>query len=147
MQLKVKNPQPQSNFNHRNIYEHDLHDMAKNTMNKTSVGVDENTTSFLCYLLGWVSGLAIFLIEKENNTVRFHAMQSMVTFGGITILSIVFGGYFILWGFLGSLVNMIGIALWVLLMVKAYQGERYRLPVIGDIAEGWMAKFSRQGEL
>jgi uncharacterized membrane protein len=108
--------------------------------NKTSIGVDANVAGLLCYVLGWVSGLALFLLEKDNDTVRFHAMQSMITFGAVTLLNIVFGplhafGYVIV-----ALVNVAALALWVLLMVKAYQGERFRLPVVGELAEQWLRK-------
>ena len=56
---------------------------------KTSSGMDENVAGLLCYLVGWVTGLIFFLIEKENQFVRFHAMQSIVTFGGITVITII----------------------------------------------------------
>ncbi len=110
-------------------------------MTKTSLGLDQNISALLSYVLGWVSGLVIILIEKEDNFVRFHAMQSIVTFGALTILNIIFGPMFIFFGFIGPLINMAGIALWVLLMVKAYQGEKFMLPVIGEIAEKWAKKF------
>jgi len=110
-------------------------------MSKTSLGLDRNVSALLSYLLGWVSGLIVILIEKEDDFVRFHAMQSIVTFGAITILSIVFGTMFIFVGFIGPLIHVASIALWVLLMVKAYQGEKFMLPVIGEISEEWAKKF------
>lgn len=94
----------------------------------------------LCYILGWVSGLVIILIEKEDDFVRFHAMQSIVTFGALSILSIGLGVMMSI-GVFGSLIRIAAVALWILLMVKAYQGERYKLPVIGDMAEQWAKKF------
>lgn len=115
-------------------------------MIKSSTGLDENIAAFLCYLLGWVSGLAMLLIEKESEVVRFNAMQSVVAFGALTLLSIVFGGHLVPWGLVSSLINLAGIALWILLMVKAYQGERYRLPVVGDIAEDWLKKPGARSE-
>ena len=110
-------------------------------MSKTSLGLDRNVSALLSYLLGWVSGLIVILIEKEDAFVRFHAMQSIVTFGAITILSIALGTMFIFVGFIGPLIHVASIALWVLLMVKAYQGEKFMLPVIGDISEEWAKKF------
>ncbi len=107
---------------------------------KTSLGLDRNITSLLAYALGWVSGLVIFLLEKEDDLVRFHAMQSIVTFGGLTIAGILFGTMFMYVGFFGGLINMISIALWILLMIKAYQGEKFMLPVVGEIAETWAKK-------
>jgi uncharacterized membrane protein len=106
----------------------------------------ENVAGFLCYLVGWVTGLIFFLIDKRP-FVRFHAAQSIVLFGGCTILIWVFGifsagmlgfGVYHLAGLLWALSGLLDIAvfvLWILLMVKAYQGERFRVPVVADIAE------------
>ena len=110
-------------------------------MEKTSTGLDENVAGLLCYVLGWVSGLVFILIEKENKFVRFHAMQSIVTFGGITVIFIVlailglipFIG--VLFDILGYIVGLITFVLWIVLMVKAYQGTMYKLPWTGDFAE------------
>jgi uncharacterized membrane protein len=109
-------------------------------MAKTSLGLETNISAFLCYLLGWVSGLIIILIEKNDAFVRFHAMQSIITFGILSILSILFSSMFFFLGFALSLINLLGIALWILLMIKAYQGEKFMLPVIGEIAEDWSNK-------
>jgi len=110
-------------------------------MKKTALGLDRNISAMLSYLLGWVSGLIVILVEKEDDFVRFHAMQSIVTFGALTILSITFGTMLMFVGVMGSLIQIAGIALWILLMVKAYQGEKYMLPVIGEMAEQWAKKF------
>lgn len=109
-------------------------------MTKTALGLERNVSAMLCYILGWVSGLVIILIEKEDDFVRFHAMQSIVTFGALSILSIGLGVMMSI-GVFGSLIRIAAVALWILLMVKAYQGERYKLPVIGDMAEQWAKKF------
>lgn len=109
-------------------------------MSKTSLGLESNISAFLCYVLGWISGLVIILIEKDDQFVRFHAMQSIITFGALTLLTIAFGSVFFIFGFLIGLINLIGIVLWILLMVKAYQGEKFKLPIIGDLAETWMDK-------
>ncbi len=109
-------------------------------MAKTSLGLDRNISAFLCYLLGWISGLVIILIEKNDSFVRFHAMQSIITFGALTLLSIVFASMLFFLGFLIPLINLLAIVLWILLMVKAYQGEKFMLPVIGEMAEDWSKK-------
>ena len=97
----------------------------------TSMGLNQNVAGLLCYLVGWVTGLIFFLLEKENKFVRFHAMQSMITFGGLTILLMVVGYI----PFIGFLLVLLQLGLWILLMIKAYQGEQFKLPVIGDLAE------------
>jgi len=104
-------------------------------MTKTSLGLDKNIAALLSYALGWVSGLVIILIEKEDDFIRFHAMQSIITFGALTVLSILFGTMFIFFGFIGPFIHVAGIVLWILLMIKAYQGEKFMLPVVGEMAE------------
>ena len=108
---------------------------TKPTETKTAAGMNQNVAGLLCYLAGWITGLVFFLIEKENKFVRFHAMQSIITFGGLTVLFIVLG----LIPFVGWIIMpFLGLAqliLWILLMVKAYNGEYFKLPVIGDLAE------------
>ena len=109
-------------------------------MEKTSTGLQENVAGLLCYVLGWVSGLAFILLEAENKFVRFHAMQSIIVFGVLNIIGIVFGWVPWLGWVISSLVGLFGFVLWIVLMVKAYQGVMYKLPVAGDLAEKWLSK-------
>jgi uncharacterized membrane protein len=121
--------------------------MEAKDLGKTSTGLQANVAGLLCYVLGWITGLVFFLIEKENKFVRFHALQSMIVFGGLFVLSIAIGmftgifaaagaGFLIpLLSLINGLLALVGLVLWVLLMIKAYQGEKFKLPVIGDIAE------------
>jgi uncharacterized membrane protein len=104
-------------------------------MAKTSMNLDENVASLLCYVLGWITGLIFFLVEKENKMVRFHAMQSIVVFGSITVVSIIVGWIPFVGYIIGVLLSILALVLWILLMIKAYQGEKYKLPIAGDIAE------------
>ncbi len=112
-------------------------------MGKTSTNIPENTAGLLSYVLGWVSGLIMFLLEPENRFVRFHAVQSMITFGALNVLYIIvwvpfrytWFGFNSVGGILGAIVGILAFILWVVLMVRAYQGTMYKLPVIGDLAE------------
>jgi uncharacterized membrane protein len=103
-------------------------------------GMSENVAGLLCYVLGWITGLIFYFIDKRP-FVRFHAAQSMVVFGGLTIIRIALGMMFVTGtgahlGFgLLALVSLLGFILWILLMIKAYQGEKYRLPIAADIAD------------
>jgi len=108
-------------------------------MSKTSTGLDNNVASGLCYILGWITGLIFFLLEKEDQDVRFHAMQSIVVFGGISLLQVALT-ISIIGTPLIPLVAIIGFVLWILLMIKGFQGERYKLPVAGDLAEKWASQ-------
>jgi uncharacterized membrane protein len=96
---------------------------------KTSLGLAQNVEGALTYVLGWATGIAFLLLEKENRFIRFHAMQSIAVFAPLTILS------WILTGFLGFLLMAASLVLWVVLVVKAAQGEQYKLPIIGDLVE------------
>ena len=110
-------------------------------MDKTSIGLTENVAGLLCYVLGWISGLVFLIIEEENKFVRFHAIQSIVTFGSITIVSLALPilGSIPFLGFVANMANgIIGFltfVLWIVLMVKAVQGKKYKLPWAGDFAE------------
>lgn len=115
-------------------------DAAQPEKKKTILGISENLEALVAYLFGWVSGLIFFLLEKENAFVRFHALQSLVTFLGLAIVGFV--AVFI--PFLGALIAILlwplGFVLWVVLMVKAYQGQRFKLPVVGDFCEKQLAR-------
>lgn len=102
---------------------------------KTSSGMNQNVAGLLCYLAGWITGLIFFLIEKENKFVRFHAMQSMITFGALTVLFMALSFIPIIGWALIPILMVVQLVLWILLMVKAYQGENFKLPLVGDIAE------------
>ena len=103
-------------------------------LGKTSTGIQANVAALLSYLGGFVTGIVFLVIEKENKFVRFHAMQSTIVSGSLFVLQIVlsFIPFLVM---LSPLVGLAGLALWIILMIKAYQGEMFKLPVIGDIAE------------
>lgn len=102
---------------------------------KTSSGLDQNVAATLCYSLGWITGLLFYLTEPQNKFVRFHAVQAMIVFGG-TCLAFVLCLAIPLLGWILSIFVFYGsAALWLLLMFKAYQGERFKLPIVGPMAE------------
>ncbi len=103
-------------------------------LGKTSTGIQANVAALLSYLVGFISGIVFLVIEKENKFVRFHAMQSTIVSGSLFVLQIVLG-FIPFLVMLSPLVGLAGLALWIILMIKAYQGEMFKLPVIGDIAE------------
>ncbi len=110
----------------------------------TSMNMDPNVAAGVSYILGWITGLIFFLSEKQNRFVRFHAMQSIifsivwivvytaftVIFGFLSILSIISC-------FISPLIGLAGFVLWVILLINAFQGKYFKLPVIGDMAERW----------
>ena len=101
----------------------------------TTLGLNENFVGLLTYALGWVSGLVFLFIEKDNSFVRFHAIQSVVVFAALMAVTFVLGTMSILGGVLSTLVGIGSLFLWVFLMVQAYQGKRYKLPIVGEFAQ------------
>jgi len=104
-------------------------------MEKTSTGLGENVAGLLCYVLGWVSGVIFLLIEPENKFVRFHAIQSLAVFGVLTIAFILLGAIPVLGVAFTTLIGLLWFILCIVLMVKAFQGKKYKLPWAGNFAE------------
>jgi len=110
-------------------------ELVMENKSKTALGIDENIEGLLCYVLGFITGILFLVLEKENKFVRFHAMQSIVTFLAFLVVSIVLGFIPFLGWILSVLIGLVALVLWLLLMFKAYQGEMYKLPIAGDMAE------------
>ncbi|MBW9222563.1 DUF4870 domain-containing protein [Methanothermococcus sp. SCGC AD-155-C09] len=109
-------------------------------MSKTTLGLDENVEGLLCYLIGAISGIVFLILEKESEFVKFHAMQSIVTSLSLMVLSIIVALIPCIGILFSILIFFVGLALWILGMYKAYQGERYKFPIFGDIAEDLLKK-------
>lgn len=114
----------------------------------TSMGMDPKVAGLLAYLFGWISGLIFFLMEKQNKEVRFHAAQSILLSGAFTVLIILLNilsfsgslGLLALFGLLSLLVWLAFVGVAILMMVKAYNLQHYKLPIIGDMAENMAGK-------
>jgi uncharacterized membrane protein len=106
-------------------------------MEKTSTGLQENVAGLLCYVAWWISGIVFLLIEKENKFVRFHAIQSIIVFVILTVAGWIIGSIPVIGPFIGWIIWVIGLILWIVLMVKAYQGAKYKVPWAGNLAEKW----------
>ena len=101
---------------------------------KSSLNMSENHAALIAYLFGWLSGLIILLLEKESRFVRFHALQSLIFFGAMTLILGILGRIPRI-GWVFALVGGIAtFGFWIIGMIKAYQGELYRFPVVGDFA-------------
>ena len=106
-------------------------------MEKSSTGLDENIAGLLCYVLGWVSGIVFLILDQENKFVKFHAIQSIIVFGALSVLNGLLGWIPVLGLIVGIISGILAFVLWILLMVKANQGERYKIKWAGDYAERW----------
>ncbi len=101
---------------------------------------NDRLVAALCYAFGVISGAIVLNLEpyRNNAALRFHAWQSIFFFVGWFALTGMAGvfhiGFFYAW-FLSPFVGLGAFVLWVLLIVKAYNGENFRLPLIGDLAE------------
>lgn len=103
---------------------------------KTALGLSENIVAVLCYAFGWLGGVIFLILEKENRLIRFHALQSLATFLTLFFLSIVAGFIPFLGWIIAIFITPVSIFLWFFLMYKAYRGEKYKLPLIGNWVEG-----------
>ncbi len=85
-------------------------------------------------MFGWMSGIVLYFVKKDDPFVKFHSVQSIIVFGGCTVLTMVLTvtlvGILLL-----PIVGLVSFVLWLLLMWKAYKGEMYKLPIAGDWAE------------
>lgn len=108
-------------------------------------GVDKKTGAILSYLLGWITGIIFLFVGKHDPDVKYHAAQSTIFFGGMTVifwllysLGAVVGILLVL----GWLVFILSIVGWVFCLVRAnsYGGARFQLPIVGD----WITPYVEQ---
>jgi len=112
----------------------------------TSTGVSPNVAGLLCYVAGWITGIIFFVLEQRNKFVRFHAAQSIVAFGTITVAGIILGLIPVVGVAFSSIIGIIGFIVWIIMIVKASSGEWYKLPWAGDVAEKIVASSGVTGE-
>lgn len=103
---------------------------------------NENLMAAASYLLGFVTGVVMLLLEKQSKFVRFHAMQSTLLFGGVFVANIALGFVPILGWLIGLFLSFAAFILWIVCMWKAFQGEMYKVPYVGDMAEKQLAKMA-----
>jgi uncharacterized membrane protein len=111
----------------------------------TSGGMTDNVASALCYALGLITGILFLVLApyNQNRLIRFHAFQSIflnaawIVFWIVeTMIAIVMPWYVMtVLSLIGLLVALGFLALWLVLMFKAYNNEKLKLPIIGDLAE------------
>ena len=116
---------------------------------RTETGLDENIAAALSYVLGFLTGLVMFLLESGNDHVRFHAAQSIVVFGALFVASLALSfiqtivafsdivGFVLgpVLGLLSLVLSLAGLVLWLFLIIRTYQGEDPRIPVAAGVAD------------
>ena len=108
---------------------------APKDLGATDTGIKPNIAALLAYLLGFVTGIIFVLLEKKNKFVRFHAMQSIVAFGALIVLDLLITPIPVVGLVVKNLLALVWVILCTVLMVKAYQGEKFKLPLAGEVAE------------
>lgn len=134
------------------------HQEEKKTTGGSTLGLKPNVAGLLCYVGFWVTGIIFLIIERKNRLLRFHAMQSLVTFGILMIIwnsanyargfawAFEFGRFglsYLQW-VAGSVVFAVAFTLWWvlwgILLYKTYHGTPYRVPFFSGIADRCLAK-------
>lgn len=111
----------------------------------TSTGVDARLASVLCYAGWWITGLVFLFAERRDRTVRFHAAQSLIVFGSLTVVLLLCGGAsavafvvatntFQLVQAFGNVLWFGSVVLWLFLLVKTWRGENWQVPLAGELA-------------
>ncbi|MFC1983337.1 DUF4870 domain-containing protein, partial [Chloroflexota bacterium] len=102
----------------------------------STTGLEPNIAGLLCYLGGWITGIVFLAIEQKSKFVRFHALQSIITFGALTVVGAFLNWIPLIGSFISAAIGILAFILWILLMIKAHQGELYKIPLAGQVAEG-----------
>ncbi|AOM81762.1 DUF4870 domain-containing protein [Salisediminibacterium beveridgei] len=102
---------------------------------KSSTGLDSNVAGLLTYSFGFITGILFLVIEKDSQFVRYHAMQSIFIWLFMFVLSMVIGFIPLIGWIFSLLLAPVGFVIWIVCMLKAYQGKWFKFPVAGELAE------------
>ncbi|TMC19575.1 MAG: hypothetical protein E6J36_14290 [Chloroflexi bacterium] len=118
----------------------------------TSTGLSARTEAILGYLFWWLGGLVFFVIERKNRFVRFHAAQSIIFFGGVSVLlealhliSLIPLLGFLLYiplSFASTIITVIAILTWLFMMFQMYRGRNFRIPIVSEYADRLVDRFT-----
>lgn len=121
---------------------------------KTALGLDTNVGGLLCYLpvcgVSLIYSIIVLVTEKDNKLMRFHAFQSLLLTAIYVVVLIVFWVFVMIVAIVtgsGALASLFSLLIWVLVLaflavmiygcIKAYQGTKFKLPLVGDMADKW----------
>ncbi len=102
---------------------------------ETSIGLTPNIAGLLCYVGGWISGIVFLVIEKKRKFVKFHAWQSIMTFGVLNVIYLILFSIPIIGWVIGWIISALSLVLWIILMIQAWNGRMWKLPWVGNWAE------------
>jgi len=124
---------------------------------ESSTAMSANVAGLLCYVLGWITGIVFVVREKKSTFVKFHAWQSIMTFGVLTVASLIllipiylivisgwdpYGAIFVILiiAAIGVLIGVLNFILWIILMIQARRGKMWKVPWAGNWAEKQASK-------
>jgi uncharacterized membrane protein len=107
---------------------------------ESSTGLSANVAGLLCYVLGWITGIIFIVLEKKSTFVKFHAWQSIMTFGVLTVAQLVLGWIPFVGWILSILIGILMFVLWLILIIQAGTGKMWKVPGAGDWAERQISK-------
>ena len=119
----------------------------------STTGLDERLAGVLCYSVWWVTGGLFLLLERQHRIIRFHAAQSLILFGVVSALLVAFGALsavsLMLSGALYELMQVFGKLLWLgatvvwlVLVLRAWRGEVWRVPLVAALADRMVERTS-----
>ena len=103
---------------------------------ETSVGLSANVAGLLCYVLGWITGIIFVVLEKKSTFVKFHAWQSIMTFGVLFVVSLIVSWIPVV----NVIVGILIFVLWIILLIQAGTGKMWKVPWAGNWAEKQASK-------
>jgi uncharacterized membrane protein len=107
---------------------------------ESSTGLSANVAGLLCYVLTWVTGIIFVVLEKKSTFVKFHAWQSIMTFGVLTVAELILAWIPFVGWILSILIGILMFVLWIILMIQAGTGKMWKVPWAGDWAEKQASK-------
>lgn len=102
---------------------------------ESSTGMSANVAGLLCYVAVWITGIVFVVLEKKSTFVKFHAWQSIMTFGVLTVASLILSWIPIIGLILRILIGVLSFILWIILIIQAGTGKMWKVPLAGDWAE------------
>jgi uncharacterized membrane protein len=107
---------------------------------ESSTGLSANVAGLLCYVAGWITGIVFIVLERKSIFVKFHAWQSIMTFGVLTVAYIILRWIPFIGGILSILIYILIAILWIILIIQAGTGKMWKVPWAGDWAEKQISK-------
>ena len=102
---------------------------------ESSTDMSANIAGLLCYLFMWITGIVFIVIEKKSTFVKFHAWQSIMTFGVLTVALLILGPIPFIGRILWTLIFILMVVLWIILLIQAGTGKIWKVPGAGNWAE------------